>query len=200
MSAQKNQGLDNRLLIKYSPLALAELETVVLQGGIEYFLNDSLSWQGEIGLNSGVFGANAGRDQNSDFSFIRFRTEVKWYLPSSYVAAEVFVLAKDFDRQNNFFFNGETNISYKTANIRYFSTGAMAKIGSQKFIGKRVLFDKYIGLGFRVNHNDVKVSEGGTIGGDGPSPILEDKYRNLSWALAPNLTIGFLTGKIRPEK
>jgi len=31
----------------------------------------------------------------------------------------------------------------------------MAKIGSQKFIGKRVLFDKYIGLGVRVNHNKV---------------------------------------------
>jgi len=64
VSAQKNQGLDKRLLIKYSPLALAELETIVFQGGIEYFLNDSLSWQGEIGLNSDVFGANAGRDQN----------------------------------------------------------------------------------------------------------------------------------------
>jgi hypothetical protein len=204
VSAQKNQGLDKRLLIKYSPLALEELETVVLQGGIEYFLNDSLSWQGEIGLNSGVFGANAGKDQNSDFSFIRFRSEVKWYLSRSYVAAEVFVLAKDFNRQNDFFFDGATNISYKTANIRYFSTGAMAKIGSQKFISKRILFDKYIGLGFRVNHNDVKVSEGGTIGGDGPSPILEDKYRSLGWALAPTLTIGFkfgfLTGKIRAEK
>ncbi|REG84737.1 hypothetical protein [Algoriphagus antarcticus] len=190
-NAQKNQGLDNRLLIKYSPLALAELETVVFQGGVEYFLNDSLSWQGEIGLNSGVFGANAGRDQNSDFSFIRFRTEVKWYLASSYVAAEVFVLAKDFDRQNDFFFNGENNFSYDRSNIRYFSTGAMAKIGSQKFIGKRVLFDKYIGLGFRVNHNEVNVLEGGAIGGDGPSPILEDKYRSLGWALAPNLTVGF---------
>jgi len=72
-------------------------------------------------------------------------------------------LAKDFDRQNNFFFNGETNISYKTANIRYFSTGAMAKIGSQKFIGKRVLFDKYIGLGFRVNHKGVNILEGGAL-------------------------------------
>jgi hypothetical protein len=57
-------------------MTLAELETIVFQGGIEYFLNDSLSWQGEIGLNSGIFGANAGRDQNSDFSFISFRTEV----------------------------------------------------------------------------------------------------------------------------
>jgi hypothetical protein len=75
-NTQKNQGLDKRLLIKYSPMTLAELETIVFQGGIEYFLNDSLSWQGEIGLNSGIFGANAGRDQNSDFSFISFRTEV----------------------------------------------------------------------------------------------------------------------------
>jgi hypothetical protein len=88
-------------------MALAELETVVFQGGVEYFLSDSLSWQGEIGFNSGVFGANAGRDQNSDFSFIHFRTEVKWYLSRSYLAAEVFVLAKDFNRQNDFFFNGK---------------------------------------------------------------------------------------------
>lgn len=43
VSAQKNQGLDKRLLIKYSPMTLAELETIVFQGGVEYFLNDSLS-------------------------------------------------------------------------------------------------------------------------------------------------------------
>lgn len=203
-TAQKNQGLDNRLLIKYSPLALAELETIVFQGGVEYFFNDSVSWQGEIGLNSGVFGANAGRDQNSDFSFIRFRTEVKWYLPTSYLAAEVFVLSKDFDRSNDFFYNLENNISYQLANINYFSTGAMVKIGSQKFIGKRVLFDKYIGLGFRLNRNSVNVLEGETIGGDGPSSFMEDKYRSEGWGLRPNLTIGFkfgfLTGKIRSEQ
>jgi hypothetical protein len=67
-----------------------------------------------------------------------------------------------------------------------------------------VLFDKYIGLGFRVNQNGVNILEGGAIGGDGPSPILEDKYRSLGWALAPTLTVGFkfgfLTGKIRVEK
>jgi hypothetical protein len=196
---QKNQDLAKHVLIKVSPMALAELETVVFQAGAEYFFNDSLSWQGEIGLNSGVFGANAGRDQNQNFSFIRFRTEVKCFLPSSYVAAEVFFLAKDFDRQNDFFFNREENISYQLGNINFFSTGAMAKICSQKFIGKRVLFDKYIGLGFRLNHNQVNPLEGETSGYSGPSSILEDKYRSLGWGLRPNFTLGFkigiLTGK-----
>jgi len=80
---QKNQNLAKHVLIKVSPLALAELETVVFLTGAEYFFDDSLNWQGKIGLNSGVFGTNAGRDQNQDFSFIRFRTALKWYFPSS---------------------------------------------------------------------------------------------------------------------
>jgi hypothetical protein len=196
---QKNQDLAKHVLIKVSPLALVELETVVFQAGAEYFFNDSLSWQGEIGLNSGVFGADAGRDQNQDFSFIRFRTEVKWYLPKSYVAAEAFFLTKDFDRQNDFFFNGEESNGYTLGNIKFFSTGAMAKIGTQRFISKRILFDKYIGLGFRVNHNQVTPLEGITTGADGPSPILTDQYRYEGWSFSPNLTIGFkigiLTGK-----
>jgi hypothetical protein len=196
---QKNQNLAKHVLIKVSPLALAELETVVFQAGAEYFFNDSLSWQGEIGLNSCVFGTNAGRDQNQNFSFIRFRTELKWYLPSSYVAAEVFFLSKDFDRQNDFFYNSEENIGCQLSNINFFSTDAMAKIGSQKFIGKRVLSDKYIGLGFRLNHNQVNPLEGETTGADGPSPILTDQYRYEGWSFSPNLTVGFkigiLTGK-----
>jgi hypothetical protein len=196
---QKNQDLGKQVLIKISPMALAELETVVFQAGAEYFFNDSLSWQGEIGLNSGVFGAKAGRDQNQNFSFIRFRTEVKWYLNSSYVAAEVFALAKDFDRSTDYFFNGEESIGYTLGNINFFSTGAMAKIGTQRFISKRVSFDKYIGLGFRVNHNEVTPLEGITTGADGPSPILTDQYRYEGWSFSPNFTIGFkigiLTGK-----
>ncbi|WP_139316593.1 hypothetical protein [Algoriphagus marinus] len=196
---QKNQDLAKHVLIKVSPMALAELETVVFQAGAEYFFNDSLSWQGEIGLNAGVFGANAGRDQNQDFSFIRFRTEVKWYLNRSYLAAEVFALVKDFDRSTDFFSNGQESIGYTLGNINFFSTGAMAKIGTQKFISKRVLFDKYIGLGFRVNHNEVTPLEGITTGADGPSPFLTDQYRYEGWSFSPNLTIGFkigiLTGK-----
>lgn len=196
---QKNQDLAKHVLIKVSPMALAELETVVFQAGAEYFFNDSLSWQAEIGLNAGVFGAAAGRDQNQDFSFIRFRTEVKWYLNRSYVAAEVFALVKDFDRSTDYFFNGEESIGYTLGNINFFSTGAMAKIGTQRFISKRVLFDKYIGLGFRVNHNEVTPLEGMTTGADGPSPLLTDQYRYEGWSFSPNLTIGFkigiLTGK-----
>ena len=197
---QKNQNLAKHIVIKVSPLDLLELETVVFQAGAEYFFNDSLSLQSEIGLNSGVFGADAGRGQNQDFSFIRFRTEVKWYLPKSYVAAEASFLSKDFDRQNDFFFNGEESIGYTLGNINFFSTGAMAKIGTQRFISKRILFDKYIGLGFRVNHNEVTPLEGITTRADGPSPILTDQYRYAGWSFSPNLTVGFKLGILTGKK
>ncbi|HCX76239.1 MAG TPA: hypothetical protein DHU93_13480, partial [Algoriphagus sp.] len=51
--AQQDLGLERQLLIKTSPLAFLEPETIVLQGGIEYFFSNKISIQSEIGVNGG---------------------------------------------------------------------------------------------------------------------------------------------------
>ena len=59
--SQQLPELDKTLIIKTSPLALFEPETIVIQGGMEYFFSPKFSVQSELGVNGGIFGINSSR-------------------------------------------------------------------------------------------------------------------------------------------
>jgi len=54
--AQQDLGLEQQLLVKVSPLSFFEPETIVIQGGLEYFFSNKVSIQSEIGVNGGLLG------------------------------------------------------------------------------------------------------------------------------------------------
>ncbi|MFC5627220.1 hypothetical protein [Algoriphagus winogradskyi] len=89
--AQQIPRLDKNILIKASPMALLEPETVVVQGGIEYFLSPKLSIQSEIGLNGGFIGISSGRGKNEQFSMWRTKNELKLYSAKNYWGLNYFL-------------------------------------------------------------------------------------------------------------
>ncbi|TDQ17535.1 hypothetical protein DFQ04_2189 [Algoriphagus boseongensis] len=185
----------NDLQIKISPLALFEPETIVIQGGIEYFWSGKVSTQSEIGINGGLFGMEAGRGSNENFAFFRSRNEIKVHLKKGYVAAELFYVQKNFERLNDGYFNGELGIGYERAAIDFKVIGHGLKIGWEKFVSKNIVIDRYLGVGFRHRNNQVEVLEGGTPGFPVESgSFTGDRYRYLGWSTVPNLTLGLKIG------
>lgn len=84
--AQQSLELDNQLIFKTSPLSLFEPETIVIQGGIEYFFNPKFSIQSEVGLNGGLVGIPSGKGKNENFKLWRSKNELKFHTKNHYWA------------------------------------------------------------------------------------------------------------------
>ncbi len=196
--AQQNSELANRLLIKFSPLSLSEPETVVFQGGLEYFFSPKVSIQSEIGLNGGVFGVPSGRRRNEDFSLWRSKTEIKFHQKEFYWGFEFFFVQKDLIRNDDSFTPFQQQIWYQQARIDFEVYGAAVKFGRQVFISNNILLDFFTGYGLRSRYREVTVIElsnrqQGTSFSGQNNPFNE-RYRYLGWDYIQHLSLGMKMG------
>ncbi|MHA7131510.1 hypothetical protein [Algoriphagus namhaensis] len=197
--AQQDLGLERQLLIKTSPLALFEPETIVLQGGLEYFFTSKVSIQSEIGINGGILGIPAGREKNEDFKLWRSKNELKFYSKKYYWGIEFFVVQKDFVRLEDYYRPFMREILYDRAQIDFKVIGGGLKFGKQVYISRNLLSDVFVGLGIRGRYREVEVlelSENQNLGLFENLNPFADRYRNEGWDSVPHFTLGMKVGII----
>ncbi|MGM0946495.1 MAG: DUF3575 domain-containing protein [Bacteroidota bacterium] len=195
--AQQDLGLEKQLLVKVSPLSFFEPETIIIQGGLEYFFSNKVSIQSEVGVNGGLFGMTAGRGKNEDFRIWRGKSELKFYSKKYYWAIDFFVVNKDFIRIDDHYTPFKREIHYNRARIEFQVFGGGLKFGKQLFISKNLVMDMYGGLGIRCRYRDVEVLELAEfqdreffeIG----NPFAE-RYRFTGWDAVPQLSLGMKVG------
>lgn len=197
--AQKGVFSRNDLQVKTSPLAFFEPETIVVQGGLEYFWSEKISTQAEIGINGGILGIPAGRNRQENFEFFRSRNELKFHLKKFYLASELFGVWKNFEMLDDGYYDSQQGIAYERAAIDFRVLGGNIKIGQQKFTSKNIVIDRYIGFGFRERTNSVLVLEGESVGFES-SAWTGGRYRTLGQSLLPNLTVGIKIGIMTNKK
>ncbi|SFN98005.1 hypothetical protein SAMN04488519_1035 [Algoriphagus ornithinivorans] len=196
-TAQQDLGLERQLLVKASPLAFLEPETIVLQGGIEYFFSNKISIQSEIGVNGGIFGIKADRGKNEDYKLWRTKNELKFYTKKNYWAIEFFLMEKDFIRLDDYYVPFRQEILYDRAQIDFRVVGGGLKFGRQVFTSRNILVDSFVGLGIRGRYRDVEVLELSEVQSraffEKANPFAE-RYRFEGWDSVPHLTIGVKVG------
>lgn len=199
--AQQRPELDKALLVKISPLSFLEPETIVMQGGIEYFFTPKFSIQSEIGINGGVFGIPSERGKNEDFSVWRSKNELKFHAKKFYWGLEFFFVQKDFIRTDDSYTPFKIETWYDTARINFQVFGTGLKFGHQAYISDNILLDSFVGFGIRSRYREIEVLElsvdqnrgfvDGLVGGE--------RYSFEGWDSVPQFTIGIkvgiLTGK-----
>jgi hypothetical protein len=200
--AQQRLELDKALLVKISPLSFLEPETIVIQGGIEYFFTPKFSIQSEIGINGGVFGIPSDRGKNEDFSLWRSKSEIKFHQKKFYWGFEFFYVQKDFIRTDDSYRPFKIKTWYDTAQINFQVFGTGLKFGHQVYISDNILLDSFIGFGIRSRYREIDVIELSEIQNreffDG-NFWAGDRYRFNGWDSVMHFTIGIkvgiLTGK-----
>jgi hypothetical protein len=200
--AQQRSELDKALLVKISPLSFLEPETIVFQGGLEYFFSPKFSVQSEIGFNGGVFGIPSGRGKNEDFSLWRSKNELKFHAKKFYVGLELFFVQKDFIRSDDSYSAFNDTTWYDTARINFQVFGTGLKFGHQAYISDNILLDSFLGFGFRGRYREVDVIELSAFqSSEYPEKffLASNRYNFEGWDSVPHITIGvkigILTGK-----
>ena len=199
--AQQLIELDKRLLIKISPMALFEPETILLQGGVEYFFSPKLSIQSEIGINGGILGIQSGRGKNEDFKLWKSKNELKFYTRNHYWGLELFYVNKDFIRTDDYFLQSNTKTWYNKAHIDFQVLGTGLKFGKQKYVSENILLDSFIGVGIRSRYRKVtmlEVSSNQEI--EEEYFLASDRYRISGRDYIPHLTMGIKVGILTKKR
>jgi len=193
--AQQTLELNNQLIFKTSPMALFEPETIVIQGGIEYFFSPKFSIQSEIGINGGVFGISSNRGKNEEFKLWRTKNELKFHTKKHYWGLELFFVSKDFIRTDDYFSAPNTKIWYNKAHVDFQVLGTGLKFGKQKYISQNLLLDSYLGIGIRSRYRKINILE------VSPNQEKEDeyflgsnRYRFNGWDYIPQFSLGLKVG------
>jgi hypothetical protein len=194
---QQVLDLDKTLLVKISPFSFIDPETIVIQGGVEYFFTPKISAQTELGFNGGVFGIPSGRGKNEDFSLWRSKSEIKFHAKKFYVGLELFFVQKDFIRSDDSYSASNVTTWYDTARINFQVYGTGLKFGRQHFVSDNILLDSFFGIGIRFRNRSVQVIE--LAENQKPDffdgSFLEgDRYSFEGWDSLPHFTIGIKVG------
>lgn len=193
--AQLHLDLEKKLLIKTSPLALLDPETLVIQGGIEYFISPKFSIQSELGINGGIFGIPAGRSKNEDFKLWRSKNELKFHAKNYYWGLELFFVDKDFIRTDDYFFDSNSTTWYNKAHIDFQVLGTGLKFGKQKYISENLLLDSFLGIGIRSRYRKITMLEISPNQEQEDEYFLSsDRYRINGRDYVPQFTMGIKVG------
>ncbi len=152
-----------RLTIKFSLLAVANLNTPCLQPGLEYRFLPKWSIQAEYGFQANKIPSYSFHDQRHDWKYYRIKTELMHYLPSRKAdrilwGIEYFKVGQTYSKLNGILYlpNGAGHYSYSRSDIRRNSWGLMGKFGFSFWNEKRFWGEVVIGLGYKklsIRHN-----------------------------------------------
>lgn len=195
--AQQNLELKRQTLVKISPLSLLEPETIVLQGGVEYFFNEKTSFQSEVGVNGGMFGLPSGRKKNSEMSLWRVKAALKLHTKKNYWGLEVFTVQKDFLRMDDFVSASPLALYYDHAKIDFQVYGAAVKFGRAIFTSSNLVIERFVSIGIRTRFREVTVLEFSQ--NQNPEftesfDFFGDRYRFQGWDAVPHASLGFKVG------
>jgi hypothetical protein len=212
-------------IIKFAPLSILD-KTATYQFGVEYFLTNRKSLQGEIGYGSSSIDFLTAANPKKDERTIRFRGEYRIYtsaipalfkreLNKDYMAFEF--LYKNHSYLNNQEFGRDCNGSLGCNYYEKFeftqqtqSFAGHFKYGSQLFSKSGFVIDAYVGVGLRIT--DVQtIGLPDNLGGVSNSsssflsynynsqyfPTQKGLYRSIS--LAAGLKIGLSTKRKKKE-
>lgn len=193
---QQVLDLDKTLLVKISPLSFMEPETIVIQGGLEYFFNPKISIQTELGINGGIIGIPAGRGKNEDFSLWRSKSEIKFHQKRFYWGFEFFYVDKDFVRTDDSYTPFKQEIWFDKARINFQVFGTGLKFGRQDWVSDNILVDSFVGIGIRSRYREIEVAElAENQGSDfGEIRFTGDRYRFEGWDSVPQFSLGIKVG------
>jgi len=168
------QSIDSTksIVFKYAPTSLLNPVYPAIHIGAEFELKDRLRFQPEFGLllkhhllnkNEETFGWRSFDSENKGF-FIKaeLRRHLKHY-PAIYGAAQIQLIKNNYTRTDKF----ETDTSTRAGNrngscskcvietykINKTAVGLNLKLGYQKEVSKKILFDLYGGLGINYIRN-----------------------------------------------
>lgn len=195
--AQQNLELKRQTLMKISPLSFLEPETVVLQGGVEYFFNEKTSFQSEVGVNGGAFGIPSGRKKNSGMTLWRVKTELRLHTKKNYWGLEVFTVQKDFLRVDDFVSAFPLALYYDHAKIDFQVYGAAVKFGRAIFTSSNLLIERFVSIGIRTRFREVRVlalSQNQNPEFSESFDFFADRYRFQGWDAVPHVSVGFKIG------
>ena len=193
--AQQDLDLEKKLLIKASPLALLDPETLMIQGGIEYFFSPKFSIQSELGINGGIIGIEAGRGKNEGLQLWRSKNELKFYTKNHWWGRELIFVDKDFIRTDDYFFYSNNTTWYNKASIDFQVLGTGLKFGKQKYISENLLLDSFLGIGTRSRFREITLLEiSPTQGNEDEYFLSSDRYRMNGKGYVPHLTMGIKVG------
>ena len=147
-------------ILKFAPLSLFDLDNTI-QFGYEYPLNSRWTLQAEAGYGNQYFNIfHFNSSYHRDREIWRARTEGRYYLSrhrkapwGGYIAMEVLYKRITFSEQGSIGRECENGICAYFERTRYkiFKdvVGYHLKIGAQRWIGKRITLEGYVGLGAR---------------------------------------------------
>ncbi|WP_075351831.1 hypothetical protein [Algoriphagus marinus] len=200
---QQLLDLDKTLLIKISPLSFIEPETIVIQGGVEYFFNPKISFQTELGINGGVFGIPSKRGKNEDFSLWRSKSEIKFHQKKFYWGFEFFYVDKDFIRTDDYYTTFKQKIWYDKARINFQVYGTGLKFGRQHWVSDNILLDSFAGIGIRSRFREIVVIE---LSENQNRDLFDgnfwtgDRYRFEGWDSVMQFSLGIKVGILTGAK
>lgn len=200
---QQLLDLDKTLLIKISPLSFIEPETIVIQGGVEYFFNPKISFQTELGINGGVFGIPSERGKNEDFSLWRSKSEIKFHQKKFYWGFEFFYVDKDFIRTDDYYTPFKQKIWYDKARINFQVYGTGLKFGRQHWVSDNILLDSFVGIGIRSRFREIVVIE---LSENQNRDLFDgnfwtgDRYRFEGWDSVMQFSLGIKVGILTGAK
>ena len=200
---QQVLDLDKILLVKISPFSFLEPETIVIQGGVEYFFTPKISVQTELGFNGGIFGIPSGRGQNEDFSLWRSKSEIKFHQKKFYWGFEFFYVDKDFVRIDDSYTSFKQKVYYENARVKFQVYGTGLKFGRQHFVSDNILLDSFFGIGIRFRNRSVQVIE---LAEDQNPDFFDgsflegDRFSFEGWDSLPHFTLGIKVGILTGNK
>jgi hypothetical protein len=210
LSALHVNSQSEKIIAKFCPLALADVNMPTIQAGFEVKLLKNVTWYNEFGVK---YTKNIV-ERYVDTSVVpsngyKIKSEFRYYLMNkgtfqfegAYFAANVFFVKDMYNRQISYRQNGIQSININDFGVDKNVLGFNAVFGYQRNLAKKVFFEAYGGLGIRLrnistvreefnkntdvllNATDPKIN---TIGEKGDV--------NGGFSFRPNLTLGFRIG------
>ncbi|MDT8309061.1 MAG: hypothetical protein RQ866_05985 [Bacteroidales bacterium] len=184
-------------IIKFSPTGLLELPTTAIQFGIEYPLKRYTPWtmQHDIAFIPGYEGPFFWDDIYHKYGW-RVRTEVKYYIPEAYnkiSREEPYMSLEAFYRSRTFLEKRWRSVAngafwkYMEYDLLKNTGGIHFKYGRLKQINNNIIFDYFIGFGFRFLQKKADFGDNVDVDTEGSS---NDGY----FYFIPSATIGFKIG------
>jgi hypothetical protein len=198
-----------KVLIKFCPLTILDLNEPTIQGGIELKVSNKITWYNEFGIKIG----HSLSDSYTDTAFVKsngfkVKSEIRYYYKNkdkftfdgNYFAANIFFIHDLHNRAITYSQSQSTDTSTRTDDfgVKKNVYGINFVYGQQTAISKRFYIDVYGGLGLRLRNISTineEYNKNTDIIQDPIDPkiweIGETADANAGFSILPNFTLGF---------
>lgn len=199
-----------KVIVKFCPLALADVNMPTIEAGVEFKLLKNVTWYNEFGIkyikniveryvDTSVVPSN-GYKIKSEFRYY-FMDKGIFRFEGAYFAANVFFIKDMYNRQIIYRHAGNQTTNLNDFGVDKNVLGFNAVFGYQRSLAKKVFFDAYGGLGIRLRniktmHEEFNKNTDILLNSIDPklNNIGEKGDVNGGFSIRPNLSLGFRIG------